>query len=367
MNWILPDPDPTGLPFALWVLQALLLFTFILHVLVMNIVLAGGPLALWALWRGHRARREPGQAVHHRALAAGLARLLPVSTAFAITTGVAPLLFVQVIYGQVFYTSSVLMAWLWLSVVALLLGGYYACYGLSYSVKGTGGPAALWLALGASVAFVLVAFIFTNNMTLMLRPAMFGDLYTASDAGLHANLGDPTLLPRFLHFVVGAFALTGVAVAWLGRVRVSRDGAEGSWLVRFGVRLFGVATLIQVAVGAWFVSSQPEYIRRVLLGGGPDSMLLAMGVIFALLAIPLMRISPALGTISIVIGVADMVMVRHLVRTLALTPYFRPDELPVNPQTGVFLIFAVLLVAGVLTVAWMVAKLIAGGRAAVIR
>jgi hypothetical protein len=220
----------------------------------------------------------------------------------------------------VFYTSSVLMAWLWLSVVALLLCGYYAYYGLSFALKGRGGPVASWLALGASLAFALVAFIFTNNMTLMLRPARFADLYLASDAGLHANLDDSTLLPRFLHFLVGAFAATGVLVAWLGRVRGAGDAATGSWLVRLGVRLFGVATLIQLAVGAWFVAAQPQYIRRVLLGGGPDSMVLAMGIIFALLAIPLLRISVAMGTIAAVVAVGDMTIVRHVFRTLALTP-----------------------------------------------
>ena len=362
MSWVLPDPDPTGLPMALWVLQALLLFTFVLHVLVMNLVIAGGPLMLWALWRGRPSRRrEVEVAPLYRALAAAIARIQPVSTAFAITTGVAPLLFLQVIYGQVFYTSSVLMAWLWLSVVVLLMGGYYAWYGLSFSMKGGGGRSVRWLTLGATLAFLLVGFIFINNMTLMLRPARFGALYLASDAGLHANLDDPTLWPRFLHMLVGAFALTGVAVAWIGRARAKRDPATALWFTRFGVRLFGGATLVQLAVGAWFVWSQPDDIRRVLLGGGPDSLLLAAGITFALMAIPLMRVSVLLGTIAIVMAVVDMTVVRHQVRTLALTPYFRPDTLTVNPQTGVFLLFAVLLVAGLVTVTWMVGKLVAGG------
>ncbi len=359
MTWILPDPDPLGLPLALWILQALLLFTFLLHVIVMNVVVAGGPLALWSLWRGRR-KDSSRAAQAYRALAAGLARLLPVTTAFAVTTGVAPLLFVQLVYGQAFYTSSDLMAWPWLAVVLLLLGGYYAFYGLAYTVKGADGPPARWIALGASVAIALVAFIFVNNMTLMLRPASFGDLYTASDAGLHMNLSDPTLVPRYLHFIVGAFALTGVTVAWLGRARARRDAPLGAWMFTFGARLFGAATLVQLAVGVWFVSSQPEYIRRVLFGRGPDSMVLAMGIIFALLAIPLMRLSVALASIAAVVAVSDMVVVRHLVRTLALTPYFRPDTIPVNPQIGVFVVFALLLVAGLATVAWMVRKLAVG-------
>ena len=365
MNWILPDPDPFGLPLAPWAIQALLLLTFTLHVIVMNVVVAGGPVALWAIWRGRSAKlRGTARAGQYHALAAGLAGLQPVAVAFTITTGVAPLLFVQVLYGQLFYTSSVLMAWIWLSVVPLLVVGYYACYGLSFSMNGQDARLARWLALGASLAFVLVAFIYTNNMTLMLQPARFRGLYLASDAGLHANLADWTLWPRFLHVVVGASAVTGVVVAWFGRARSRLDAVTGAWLARFGMRLFGLATLVQLAVGAWFVLAQPEPVRRVLLGGGPDSMLLAVGIILALMAIPLVRLNMFLGAVALVVVIADMVVVRHRVRTLTLAPYFQLDTLAVNPQTGVFLLFVVLLVAGLLTVAWMVRKLAAGGRTA---
>jgi hypothetical protein len=54
-----------------------------------------------------------------------------------------------------------------------------------------------------------------------------------------------------------------------------------------------------------------------------------------------------LGTVSL------MAVIRHLVRIAYLRPYFDPRTLPVEGQWTVFVIFAVLLVAGIATVGWM--------------
>jgi hypothetical protein len=185
---VLADPDPVGLPAEVWLLKVLLIFTFVLHLFFMNAVLGGGAVWLWANWRARRAARRGAHASAHgdyRLLASGIGRLLPVATAFAITTGVAPLLFTQLLYGQLFYTSSVLMAWPWFAIVLLLLAGYYANYGIGFSRPATG--RALVLGLASFVLFVAIGFLFTNNMTLMLRPEQHAPLYFASDAGMHLN------------------------------------------------------------------------------------------------------------------------------------------------------------------------------------
>jgi len=315
-------------------------------------------------------------------MAGGLARLLPVSTAFAITTGVAPLLFIQVLYGQLFYSSSVLMAWLWLAVVPLLLVGYYGYYGLSFVLGGArpGGPGAiaspaagtaevagpagpparaLLLAVGSGLVFLVIAMIFTNNMTLMLRPDRFGALYAASDAGLHTNLSDSWVWPRFLHVAVGSLAVTGIVIGLVGRLRTWGDPSFGPWITAFGARLFILATLVQLAVGAWFLFSLPHVVRDVVLTGGPELMLLATGVGFALLALLVVGRSVVLAAAPLVVTIVDMVIVRHQVRKLTLVPYFSVDSMTVNAQTGVFILFAVLLVAGLAVVAWMVWRLAA--------
>ena len=58
-------------------------------------------------------------------------RLMGVNTyaiSLAITTGVAPLLFVQVLYQQYFYSGTILLGWIWFNMLVLLMIGYYAAY-----------------------------------------------------------------------------------------------------------------------------------------------------------------------------------------------------------------------------------------------
>ena len=59
----------------------------------------------------------------------------------------APLLFVQVLYGRLFLTSSVLMAWWWLAVVPLVILAYSGAYLLAFRGKALG-PRAKAVAAG---------------------------------------------------------------------------------------------------------------------------------------------------------------------------------------------------------------------------
>ncbi len=355
---IMAGPDPAGLPAELWLLKFLLIFTFVLHLFFMNAVLGGGLVWLWANWRARRASRprtSASEAGDYGVLASALGRLLPLATAFAITTGVAPLLFTQLVYGQLFYTSSALMAWPWFAIVLLLLAGYYANYGIAFSRAATG--RAVTLGIVSSVMFVLIGFIFTNNMTLMLRPEQHAPLYFASEAGLHANLGDVWVWPRFAHMLVGALAVTGLVVAWIARLRRGLDPAVAARIERRGARLFAGATLAQFVVGVLFFLALPQPVREVFGAGvTPDPILLVTGVAFAFAAVVAVRRSLLLASCSVLVAIADMAVVRHRVRSLLLEPYFQPESLPVVPQTAVFVGFALLLVAGLAVVGWMIWK-----------
>jgi hypothetical protein len=306
-----------------------------------------------------RAGRAP-EAELALAIARGLAGLLPVATAFAITLGIAPLLFLQVLYGQLFYTSSVLMAWLWLAVIPLLLIGYYGYYGLSYA-RDRMGPGSPWLAFLSGAAFLLVAMAFALNATLMLRPERFHGLYAASELGLHVHLDEPMLVPRLVHMVVAAFAMTGLAVAFVGAARARIDRALGDAMRASGVTLFMWATLLQLGVGPWFLLSVPERARAAFLGGhAEDTAVLAASVVLALAALVVVRRSLAFGAALVGLTVAGMAVVRHRVRALTLEPVFVPDALAVRPQWGVFVVFLACLAFAALVVAWMVTRLAAG-------
>ena len=58
--------------------------------------------------------------------------------AATVTLGVAPLLFVQELFGRVFFTSSILMAWFWLAIIALLIPAYYGVYLYAFGLRNGG-------------------------------------------------------------------------------------------------------------------------------------------------------------------------------------------------------------------------------------
>lgn len=356
----IPDPDPIPLPAPTGVFVFLLVLTFLLHLLPMNFVLGGSLMMVFSYARGRMAAEEIAR--HHRRLIEILARAFPVTIAFTITLGVAPLLFIQVLYGQLFFSSSILMAWPWLAVVGLLLVGYYAAYWHAHRHAALG-QAAAWVALFVAGTFLIIAFLFVNNLSLLQNPEAWRPLYLSDRRGVHLYaIWDPGVFPRYLHFGFAALAMTGLVVATVGLRRRAREPEFARWAVAHGGRWFLGATVLQMASGLWLLSSQPARVRDALLGGNSrDALLLAIAVGCALVALavltPPTRISGVrlgVGSVAIGVTVVLMVLLRQRVRTLWLEPHFRYEQLPVASQWGAIVLFLVLLAAGISLVGWMV-------------
>ncbi len=354
---VVPAIDAIPLPAPVWLLQAFLTLCFVLHVVPMSVMLGGG---FWALVAGARRGDPAMDALAHR-----LAKWLPYWTAAAVTTGVATLLFLQVLYGPVFYAASVLMARPWLSVVALLMAGYYGYY--FRALRQDRNPrAALAVGAAAFAALLAVSFVYTNLMTLMLAPARHYRMYVADPTGAWLNLSDPTLLPRWLHMVIGAVALAGLWVAFLG-ARAVRRGEDGRRLVSLGARGFALATALEAALGGWFLGALPAPQRALFLGGSPAatgplllSVLLTASMI--LLAWRLPRREDPLPAVVAAAGhalavVLLMIAMRAAVRTEALRGALDLGAMRAAPQWGVIGLFVALLVAGLGTVGWMLLQL----------
>jgi len=356
----LPFADPIPMPAPEWLLWFLLVLTFVLHVLPMNLALGGAIIGVVSRWR---ARREPlaGE------LAAFIARALPAVIASAVSMGVATLLFLQVLYGRVFFSAAILQAAPWIAVVPLLVTGYYAAYaGAFRSRSGGGGQTVLaWVAAGA---FVAVGFIYSNVMSLVLRPEQFADRFAADATGLHLNLGDPTLLPRFLHVVLGSLAVSGLALAIAGATMQTRRPAFASWLVRHGVFWFGGATVANFVPGFWWLAVLPrDTLLRFMGQDAVATTWFGLGIVAALGALAhavqaaVGRQSPrvlAAAGGSLVVSLVAMVLVRDTARSASLQAAGLAAPSWVAPQWGPIAIFAVLLAAAGATVWWMVAKLV---------
>jgi hypothetical protein len=347
----IPTPDPMPLPAPVWLLRALLLLTFFLHLVVMNFAFGGSIIAVVSAIRS-------GRDEHASRLAKQLRGLLTIMVAFTITLGVAALLFVQVLYGPMLYSSSILLGTPWIAIIPLLIVGYYAFYWASSHASLRG------LLLGTTI-LTAVAFIFSNNMSLMVTPERWMDLYRASPAGLHSNLGDTSLLPRYLHMALGVVAVGGLLVVVLGWREA--DAEHARWLRQQGGMWFTGATIFNILVGFWFLTALPRNVAMVFLGGSGFAtatlglgILLAIGAVVHLLLAANARNPLRSGVIAIVSAVATvalMTLVRDRLRTELLAPYFRTADLPVAPQWGVIVLFLVLFVAGLIAVYWMLRQL----------
>ncbi len=359
----IPDIDPVSLPAPFWLLKFLLLLTFFLHIIPMNFALGGGFVAAITDFVGRRKK-----SIHHLSLAKSLARMLPIVIAFTITLGVAPLLFVQVLYGQFFYTSSILIAWPWLSVIVLLILSYYGFYLYAFRWEQLEGKRLL-VVLVSAILFATIGFIYTNNLVLMLTPQKWAAIYFQNPHGTHLNLSDPTVIPRFLHFFVASFALTGVLIAVYGIVKRRHDDELGRWIIRYGVLWFVIPTALQLGVGSWFFLSLPHDVRHLFVGGdgfATGIFLIALGS--ALLSLALMLVGYASnepsskvisGIVLISITIICMVVMRDIVRDAYLGRYFDPNKFSVEPQTVVILLFFLLLLLGLGIIGYMLRKVLA--------
>ena len=127
---------------------------------------------------------------------------------------------------------------------------------------------------------------------------------------------------------------------------------------RLGLRLFSLATLVQLAAGLWLLLSLPGRVRRVFLGDDPgDTALLWTSVLLALVSLAVVRRHLLAGAGLVGAAVLGMAIVRHRVREASLAPHFSTTTLGVESQTAPFVLFLVLFLAGIAVVAWMVGRL----------
>jgi hypothetical protein len=346
MNPVIPDSVPVPLPAPPWLPQLLMVFTFILHLVAMNWLVGGSAILALSSFRGRRDAR-------HRELARRGSRLMPPVVAFTITLGVAPLLFLQLVYGQLFFTSSIWMAWAWLSVVLLLMLGYYGVYGFSLQQEELGWRGA-WVMLGTTLLFAVIMMIYVQNLSLMQRPGDFYPTFLRHGAGNYLGRIDGVTLARYFHFLVAALAIAGLGVALASHLWKDQSPEFAAWARRYGVVWFTAGTGVQFLVGFWFLLSLPAEIRRMFFGADAlATALLVVAVALAVLALLAALKSLAAASFAIFGTIALMSIIRHLVRTAYLQPHFDPRALAVEGQWVVFGIFAVLLLVGIATVAWM--------------
>jgi hypothetical protein len=358
---LIPALDPAGIPGPGWLFHVLLVFTFFLHLVFMNLTLGGTLLAAVAHFQSRGRRND------YRGVLAG--RLMAVNNygiSLTITTGVAPLLFIQVLYQQYFYTATILIGWVWFGFLAALLIGYYAAY--LYKFRGApsrGQGGGFWLATSA-LMFLLIAMVHVAVHLLHAQPDRWYDFAS----GAACVLTDPTYWPRLLHFVLAGLGFAGLAACWwaVRRALAGDDVEANTRIARYAWRWVLWTTVLQVADGFLLLMLLPRPVLLGLMQGGAATMvpltlaiLLGIGllVMLAKVANPVESAGTVTGTLgAMTLVIAIMSITRHQVRTLYLAPTTSQYQLEVVPQWGNFALFAVLLVMGLATVAYMVNRVL---------
>ena len=345
MQPIIPSADT--IPVAWGWFQFLLLLTFPLHLLAMNAMVGGLAIGVVQHFRGGDSRRR---------LAHRIAIILPLVIAFTVNFGVAPLLFLQVLYGHFVYTSSILMGLFWIAVVPILIIAYYGAYLYDFKFKGLG-AAGKWLALAVLLLLFCIGYFFSNNMLLMTLPERFSEYFQHRDGSLLVS-GQSEFLPRYLHMMTGALAVGGLFVALLGRFKAKSAPELAAHASAVGMRTFFYMTIVNVGVGTWYLTSLPK--QQMLLFMGRDlaaticfivALLLVIGVLVSSFRQQLM--TTLIGTVVLVYL---MSFLRSWLRTDLLADYFNLSQLQVEPQYSSMFLFLFCLAGGVVCVGWLIAK-----------
>ena len=336
-NSIIPTADTIPVHW-LW-FQVLLIVTFFIHMILMNFLLGGSLLTVWDLFRGKLEKRTTGS--------------IPTLVALTVNFGVPPLLFVQVLYGHFFYTSSVLLAVPWILVIPILILAYYGAY--LFVKKSDKAPV---LSKGAliftSLSLLYIAFIFVNNSTLALTPDRWG-IYFENPGGRNLNLGEPSLWSRYLHFLLAALAIGALGRAILYHFsKIDTKDKEGQ--IKRNLKIFGWITVAQFVFGTWFWLSMPETVWKTFMGGSFfATFMMVTGWLLALLILH-SSFTGRLTTAMILGGleVLVMVIVRDLARAAYLKELFRPSQLENVHELSPLIAFLLVFVVGILALYYMI-------------
>jgi hypothetical protein len=349
--------DPAGVPSHPLMFLALGVLTFALHIAAVQVMLGAATLTL-------RGAFSPS--LHWRRLAQAMLVTAKIAVSVAIVIGVAPLLFVQVVYDPFWYTSNVLSAWWVIGFIVLLIAGYiamYAFYWKNHDIVADGGKGGIWMVL--SIALLLaVGFIVHSLTNQMLFPEHWMAWYAPKDV---VNPDGHSLhywhLPRFLFFIALSAPVTG---AWLYGYRRYLQGAQEvdaaylAWLRGLAQNLMLVGGVVSVLIGALWMVTLPE---KMAWFASSIWLLMAVVALAAVVALPLVlrgRIDTGFwgygifgaGAVGLIVVGAAREMLRFV--TLLGTHGYNAMDYKINMDwysTGLF--FATFGVVGGVTLAYL--------------
>ena len=212
MNTLFPFgfPWPTAMYLTLFVITATIYMVFMNYVLAGAIVLVLGYVAPG---RGGESRADPGgMARSGLGLIVKVVRdWLPAILGLAITTGIAPLLFLQILYKRQFYTANLLLFNRFMLLLPALIAAYYMLYLIkSHSLTGRWAILRGPVTIVALACFSYTAWAWTENHVLSLHEEVWKHQYSSGNY-IYRNA---EIWPRLGYWITASFATLAVVLAW---------------------------------------------------------------------------------------------------------------------------------------------------------
>lgn len=212
---------PLGFAFPTALYLCCYVATLCIHLVLMSYTLAGAAYlaALGVVGKDRfRAASDLGGIIQD---------WLPFSLGLAITAGVAPLLFLQVLYQPLFYSANLLLSHRWMLIVPVLILGFY----LLYLLKSDWGAQRkrVWSvsAVAAFLCFCFVAWAWTENHLLSRASNQWVSFYASE----HSFFRSPETVPRLVFWFLIAVSILAVLLGWQLRYTRSDHAREHQKLV----------------------------------------------------------------------------------------------------------------------------------------
>ncbi|MCO6438269.1 MAG: hypothetical protein J5J06_14335 [Phycisphaerae bacterium] len=354
---------PFGFPLPTAFYLFFYVFTLVIHVVFMNYVLAG---TTWLAVGSIFARRRDEDRL---TISKVLRDWMPFAVGATITAGVAPLLFIQILYRYSFYTANLLLFNRWMSILPVLIVGFYLLY-LLKARRVSAWPA--WLrvviTVGAFLCFAFTAYSWTENHLLMRRRELWADFYGSSSIFFY----DAELLPRLALWFLGAFPTMALLVSWqlwYAQRRNPESVAAGE--PRRAATLALVGMVLTTLAGILYYAAMTPNMRGVFTGSlaGGYFAAASMGLAVQFIAWIAQRRRPrfqmgllTMASVGAVLTISGMTVVREGIRlvTIDIASLYAAHERAM--KVGGFPVFVFFFVLNAVVIGWCVYLVRTGGR-----
>jgi hypothetical protein len=363
---LIAPPSPFGFPAPFWFLVMFKIIGFVLHMTMMHLWYAG-PILGMILWaRGGNPRK----------FAKRLATQMPIIVALGVNFGIVPLLFVQVAYYKVFYPSTILMAWPWLSIIVFLTFAYYGVYIYATAMKGEAPTitpfkrAAGWI---SAILFIVIGFIFANEFSLMTNLSAWTKIWGENNVsgavtGLALNTSDPTLWPRWLlMFGMALMSVSAYIAIDCGILGQKMEPEYRKWAANFAFKPYLIGLVWYGFAALWYIfGTWPIEVKTLMFSGNwafLTGITAAMPFAVLVMLVSISRMPGVSRGLAIAIGLGQLLVLtfnaisRQVVQNAELSRYLNITAEHLKIQWSPMILFLILFVIGVAIIIWMIRQL----------